>query len=66
MIFQPGFSTKFNQYTGDIYRGIGLSHVKIIVGEQFGGNIKVVSEEGKGTIFFLAFNKEKLTIGEQS
>ncbi|WP_416828223.1 sensor histidine kinase [Ectobacillus polymachus] len=66
MIFQPGFSTKFNQYTGDIYRGIGLSHVKIIMAEQFGGNIKAVSEEGKGTTFFLTFNKEKLTIGEQS
>ncbi|MEH7107640.1 MULTISPECIES: sensor histidine kinase [Bacillaceae] len=66
MIFQPGFSTKFNQDTGDVYRGIGLSHVRIIVAEQFGGKIKVVSEEGKGTIFLLTFNKEKLTLGEQS
>ncbi|MEH7107803.1 sensor histidine kinase [Bacillus sp. JJ1764] len=66
MIFEPGFSTKFNQYTGDIYRGIGLSHVKIIVVEQFGGHIKVVSEEGKGANFFLTLNKEKLTTGEQS
>lgn len=66
MIFQPGFSTKFNQNTGDIYRGIGLSHVKIIMEEQFGGHIRVVSEEGKGTSFFLGFNKEKLTTGEQS
>lgn len=65
MIFQPGFSTKFNQYTGDIYRGIGLSHVKIIMEEQFGGNINVVSEEGKGTVSFLTFNKEILTTGEQ-
>lgn len=66
MIFQPGFSTKFNQRTGDVYRGIGLSHVKIIVAEQFGGNIEVVSEEGKGTIFFLTLSKEKLTMEEQS
>ncbi|WP_071459008.1 ATP-binding protein [Bacillus massilinigeriensis] len=66
MIFQPGFSTKFNQYTGDIYRGIGLSHVKMIMEEQFGGNIKFISEEGRGTVFFLTFNKEKLTVEEQS
>lgn len=65
LIFQPGFSTKFNKYTGAIYRGIGLTNVKIIIEEQFGGNIKVVSEEGKETTFLLSFNKEKLTMGEQ-
>ncbi len=60
MIFQPGFTTKFNETTGNVYRGIGLSHVKIIVEEQFGGNITVDSTLGKGTVFHLTLNKQKL------
>ena len=60
MIFQPGFTTKFNEITGNVYRGIGLSHVKIIVEEQFGGHISVESELKKGTVFHLILSKQKL------
>lgn len=60
MIFQPGFTTKFNETTGNVYRGIGLSHVKIIVEEQFGGHISVESELKKGTVFHLILSKQKL------
>ncbi len=63
LIFQPGFSTKFNQKTGDIYRGIGLSHVKIIIKEQFGGSIEVLSDKER-TTFLLTLDKEKLVLGE--
>lgn len=61
MIFQPGFTTKFNEHTGDVYRGIGLSHVRIIVEEQFGGTISVQSIPDKGTNFQVIVNKTRLT-----
>ncbi|NLR09397.1 MULTISPECIES: sensor histidine kinase [Lactobacillaceae] len=61
MIFQPGFSTKFDEVTGNVYRGIGLSHVKIIVQEQFDGDIQVSSTPGKGTSFDITLNKQRLT-----
>lgn len=66
LIFQPGFTTKFNADTGNVYRGIGLSHVKIIIEEQFGGTISVESTQGKGTIFHLKLNKQKLRQEVQS
>ena len=34
-VFQHGFSTKFDQTTGNIYRGVGLSGVKSVVEERF-------------------------------
>lgn len=61
MIFQPGFSTKFDEATGNVYRGIGLSHVKIIVQEQFDGDIQVESTPGKGTNFDITLSKQRLT-----
>jgi len=61
MIFQPGFSTKFDEATGNVYRGIGLSHVKIIVQEQFDGDIQVESTPGKGTNFDITLSKKRLT-----
>lgn len=50
-IFEAGFSTKFNDATGDICRGVGLTLVKEIVEHQLGGYIEVVSERGLGTTF---------------
>ncbi|NLR31592.1 sensor histidine kinase [Levilactobacillus tujiorum] len=61
MIFQPGFSTKFDEVTGNVYRGIGLSHVKIIVEEQFDGTISVSSIPSKGTNFDITLSKQRLT-----
>ncbi len=59
-IFDQGFSTKFNEETGDICRGIGLSHVKGILDDIFSGCISVVSEEGKGTEFTIKIKKDKI------
>ncbi|WP_252187798.1 ATP-binding protein [Anaeromonas frigoriresistens] len=42
-IFHPGFSTKFNQDSGAIKRGIGLTLVKDIVEKIFNGKIFVES-----------------------
>jgi two-component system sensor histidine kinase YcbA len=50
-IFQMGFSTKFDEATGNIYRGVGLSGVQMTVEEQFHGTIHVKSELGAGTEF---------------
>lgn len=61
-IFQAGFSTKFDA-NGDIYRGIGLSNVKVIVEEQFNGSISCSDNIPKGTIFTIDLCKEKLMNG---
>ena len=50
-IFQMGFSTKFDELTGNIYRGVGLSGVKMTVEEKFHGTIEVNSQQGVGTQF---------------
>ncbi|MBP1924503.1 two-component system sensor histidine kinase YcbA [Sedimentibacter acidaminivorans] len=50
-IYSPGFSTKFNYHTGDVYRGIGLTHVKTLVNNHFNGSIDVMSVEKLGTQF---------------
>jgi two-component system sensor histidine kinase YcbA len=59
-IFAPRFSTKFNENTGSISRGIGLSLVKSVVENKFGGEITVESEYGIGTIFKISIPKGKL------
>lgn len=61
MIFEPGFTTKFDESTGVVYRGIGLSHVKIITQEQFDGDIQVASKPGQGTDFQVTLSKRRLT-----
>lgn len=59
-IFQIGFSTKFDEVTGNIYRGVGLSGVKMTVEEQFHGTIQVKSEFGEGTEFRVIIPEEML------
>jgi len=50
-IYSLGFSTKFNYNTGDVYRGVGLTHVKTLVNNHFNGTINVTSVEKVGTEF---------------
>lgn len=52
-IFLEGFSTKFNEKTGDMQRGMGLSLVKEYVEIFFKGNISVSSVPGQGTEFVI-------------
>jgi two-component system sensor histidine kinase YcbA len=59
-IFTPRFSTKFNENTGSISRGIGLTLVKSVVENKFGGEISVESEYGSGTVFKITIPKGKL------
>lgn len=50
-IFNPGFSTKYNEETGNICRGIGLTLVRDLVQDVFKGNISVESQKNRGTTF---------------
>ena len=50
-IFQMGYSTKFDEKTGNMFRGVGLCGVRQMIGERFGGTIAVESEYGNGTTF---------------
>lgn len=59
-IFKMGYSTKFDEKTGNIYRGVGLVGVKNAVEEQFKGTIDVESETGKGTKFRIVIPAEML------
>lgn len=59
-IFKMGYSTKFDEKTGNIYRGVGLCGVRNAVEEQFGGTITVKSAAGKGTKFRVEIPVEKL------
>lgn len=49
IVFQSGYSTKFNKVTGDIYRGMGLPIVKDIIEKEFYGSITLKSELNVGT-----------------
>ncbi len=59
-IFVPGFSTKFDEDTGDINRGVGLTLAKDLLEDQFHGTIEL-SSDSKGTLFTLWFPVDKLT-----
>lgn len=59
-IFKMGYSTKFDEKTGNIYRGVGLCGVKDAVEEQFKGTIVVESVAKKGTRFHVEIPADKL------
>lgn len=52
-IFNPGFTTKFDENTGEPSTGIGLSHIKNIV-ENMQGSIEIKSKKNTGTIFSIS------------
>ena len=56
-IFKHGYSSKFNEHTGDIQRGVGLVIVKDYVEEHFNGSIDVDSKEDY-TNFVIKIPKE--------
>ncbi|RKD21551.1 two-component system, sensor histidine kinase YcbA [Caminicella sporogenes DSM 14501] len=58
-IFNPGFTTKYDDKTGVSSTGIGLSHVKNIV-EDFKGNIEIESIVNEGTKFKITIPKNSL------
>ncbi len=56
-IFYDGYSTKFDQKTGNIQRGIGLPLVKDYVENCFQGSVAVESLVGEYTLFTLTMPK---------
>lgn len=65
-IFRFGFSTKFNQKTGDLARGVGLSGVKYTVEQVFHGSISIYSREGGGCTAELSLPADTLEAGRIS
>ncbi|WP_432408445.1 sensor histidine kinase [Wukongibacter sp. M2B1] len=51
LIFEPGFTTKFDKTTGKMSTGIGLSHVKHIVESHYNGKIYLKDVEENTTLF---------------
>ena len=64
MLFQVGYSTKFDPETGNINRGVGLPAVQYIV-EELGGRIQVQSKSGQGACFRVALPLSAVTGGSQ-
>ena len=62
LLFQVGYSTKFNPDTGDINRGVGLPAVHYIV-EDLGGDIQVQSKPGQGACFQVSLPLAAVTGG---
>jgi len=59
VIFEPGFSTKFDDKTGTMSTGLGLTHVKSII-EHLKGTISVNSTLGRGTTFTVQIPVDQL------
>jgi two-component system sensor histidine kinase YcbA len=60
VIFQPGYSTKYDPKTGTMSTGLGLTHVKSLV-EYLSGSISVKSIPGSGTTFIIEIPLAQLT-----
>ena len=65
MLFQVGYSTKFNADTGDMNRGVGLPAVQYII-EELGGTIQVDSQLGQGAVFRVRLPLSAITGGKAS
>lgn len=59
-IFNPGFSTKYDPESGDMSRGLGLTLVREMVENHFGGSISVGSVSGSHTVFNVSVPKVRL------
>ncbi len=59
-IFITEFSTKFDEETGNLQRGLGLTLVKDFVEQDYHGTIDVVTAPGKGAEFILTIPKSEI------
>jgi two-component system sensor histidine kinase YcbA len=65
ILFEPGYSTKYDPITGRMSTGIGLSHVKQIVENYFKGIIHVDSSKIEGrTCFEVRIPKNNIELKE--
>jgi two-component system sensor histidine kinase YcbA len=63
-IFEAGYSTKFDDESGDANRGLGLYIVKELIETFYHGSIEVKSEVGKGTEIILIIPKSELEVAQ--
>lgn len=54
IIFEPGFTTKFNPETGQVSTGLGLTHIKMLT-EHLKGNVTLNNSNAGFTEFKLVF-----------
>ena len=59
-IFITEFSTKFDEETGNLQRGLGLTLVKDFVEQDYHGTVDVVTAPGKGAEFILTIPKSEI------
>jgi two-component system sensor histidine kinase YcbA len=64
LIFEPGFSTKFNENNGVMASGIGLTHVKHLVEDYFEGTIVVQTKKNNLTCFKIAVPMARMMISK--
>lgn len=57
LIFDPGYSTKYDPTTGDMSTGIGLAQVQYIANHILKGKLQVESQPSKGTSIRVIFPK---------
>lgn len=68
VLFEPGFSTKYDETTGDINRGLGLTLVRDLLTDKFHGEIAVEStvaatgQVRRGTTFTLRIPAEQFRV----
>lgn len=55
LIFNPGYSTKYDKQTGKMSTGMGLSQVEYLVNNVLKGEVKVNTKPNKGTSFTVTF-----------
>ena len=60
LIFEPGFSTKYNEINGIMSSGIGLTHVKYLIEEILEGKLIVESQKGISTNFNIMIPRDRL------
>lgn len=63
-IYMPGFSSRFDNDTGEISRGLGLTLVKDLVYNKFGGSVGLKTEKNIGTEFTITIPAGALEGGQ--
>jgi two-component system sensor histidine kinase YcbA len=66
LIFDAGYTTKYDPITGKMSTGLGLSHVKHLVESYYGGRLTIESSPGMGTTVAVAVSRERLTGGGEA
>ncbi len=64
IVFSPGYSTKYDMKTGQMSSGVGLTHVKALVEDFYGGTIHLRENQPGNTVFRVAIKKDRLQGGQ--